>query len=143
MQDCIFCKIVAKALPSCRVYEDDLTIAFLDIGPIVKGHTLVVPRQHIDPLTAAPPAILTACLQTVQRVMQAHMQALGADGVNLHQANGAAAGQVVPHLHFHVIPRFTNDGHHWNWHAKSYTEKNAMEEMANRIARGIPGEMPA
>lgn len=133
MQDCIFCKIVAGEIPSCKVYEDEHTIAFMDIGPLVKGHTLVIPKQHCDPLTAASPDILAACMQSVQRVMQALQKALNADGVNLHQANGAAAGQVVPHLHFHVIPRFANDGHHWNWHAKPYESPDTMQNMATRI----------
>jgi len=136
MDDCIFCKIVAGEIPSCNVYEDELTIAFLDIGPLVKGHTLVIPRQHIDPLTAASTEILSACMQTVQRVMQALQKSLGADGVNLHQANGAAAGQVVPHLHFHVVPRFANDGHHWNWKAQPYESPEAMQQLAQRITAG-------
>jgi len=143
MQDCIFCKIIAGEIPSCRVYEDDQTIAFLDIAPIVQGHTLVIPRQHVDPLTDASPQVLMACLQTVQRVMRAQSRALGADGINLHQANGAAAGQVVPHLHFHVIPRFDKDGHHWNWQARSYTDTKAMQAMAQRIASNFGGAAPA
>lgn len=133
MDKCIFCKIVAGEIPSCNVFEDEHTLAFLDIGPLVQGHTLVIPRQHIDPLTAAPAKILTACMQTVQRVMTALQTALGADGINLHQANGAAAGQVVPHLHFHVVPRFENDGHHWNWKAQSYESSDAMQQLAQRI----------
>ena len=133
MQDCIFCKIVAGEIPSCKVYEDEHTIAFMDIGPLVKGHTLVIPKEHYDPFTAAPTEILTACMQTVKRVMQALQKSLDTQGVNLHQANGAAAGQVVPHLHFHVVPRFADDGHHWNWNPKSYASPEAMQKMANRI----------
>ncbi len=137
MQDCVFCKIVAGNMPCCKVWEDKQTIAFMDIAPLVKGHTLVIPKKHYDPFTAAPLEVLTACMQTVQRVMHALRVSLGADGVNLHQANGAAAGQVVPHLHFHVVPRFADDGHHWNWNAKSYASAEAMQQMANRIKEHI------
>ena len=137
MQDCIFCKIVAGSIPSCKVYEDENTIAFMDVGPLVKGHTLVIPKKHHDPLTDTPPETLLACMQTVKLVMQAQQKALGCQGVNLHQANGAAAGQVVPHLHFHVIPRFVDDGHHWNWNAQSYATQEAMQEMAQRIQENI------
>ncbi len=133
MQDCIFCKIVAGDIPACKIYEDEHTLAFMDIGPLVKGHTLVIPKTHYDPLSETPTEILTACMQTVQRVMQAQQKALSAVGVNLHQANGAAAGQVVPHLHFHIIPRFADDGHHWNWNPQSYANPEAMQKMANRI----------
>ncbi len=133
MQDCIFCKIVAGEIPSCKVYEDELTLAFMDIGPLVKGHTLVIPKQHYDPLTDAPAEVLVACIQTVKRIMQAQQQALNCHGVNMHQANGAAAGQVVPHLHFHVVPRFADDGHHWNWKPQSYKSPEAMRQMATRI----------
>jgi len=135
--DCIFCKLVAGKIPSTRIYEDEETLAFLDIAPIINGHALVIPKTHFDPLTATPPAILAACMATVQRVAQAQLTALGADGVNIHQANGAAAGQVVPHLHFHVIPRFAGDGHHWNWHGHAYGNMAEMQELGSKLKRAI------
>ena len=116
--NCIFCKIIAGAIPSTRVYEDAHVLAFMDIGPVIKGHTLVIPKQHVDPITAAPADVLARVMAVVQKIAQAQMNGLKADGVNILQANGAAAGQVVPHLHFHVVPRFKTDGHHWNWAAK-------------------------
>ena len=96
--ECIFCRIVRGEIPAVRVYEDADTLAFMDIGPIVKGHVLVIPKTHHDPLTAAPPETLHAVIATVQRIAAAQMSALGAAGVNVHQANGAAAGQVVPEI---------------------------------------------
>jgi histidine triad (HIT) family protein len=140
MTDCIFCKIVAGEIPSCRVYEDEYTLAFMDIAPIVKGHTLVIPRKHYDPLVETPTDILAACMKTVRIVMKAQMQSLHIDGANVHQANGAAAGQVVPHLHFHVIPRFENDNHHWNWKAGAYDTPEEMQTMSARIANSIQPE---
>ncbi len=131
--DCIFCKIVAGQLPACKVHEDADTLAFMDIGPIVPGHTLVIPKIHIDPLTAAPAAILQKLIIMVQNIAQAQFSALKADGVNIMQANGQAAGQVVPHLHFHVIPRFTADGHHWNWQSHPYANNDTMQTLAEQI----------
>jgi histidine triad (HIT) family protein len=131
--DCIFCKIVAGQLPSCKVYEDTDTLAFMDIGPIVPGHTLVIPKLHVDPLTAAPPAILQKLILVVQKIARAQLNAFKADGVNVMQANGQAAGQVVPHLHFHVIPRFATDGHHWNWQPHPYAKNEEMGALAEKI----------
>jgi len=128
--NCIFCRIVAGELPAFKVYEDAETLAFMDIGPIIKGHTLVIPKQHFDPITATPEPVLTQLLAVVKKIAQAQMNGLRADGVNVMQANGTAAGQVVPHVHFHVIPRFATDGHRWNWAAKKYDDPNEMKKLA-------------
>ena len=136
--DCIFCKIVAGAVPSTRVYDDADTLAFMDSGPIVKGHTLVIPKAHFDSIAVTPPAVLQKLILVVQRVARAQFAGLAADGVNVTQANGATAGQVVPHLHFHVIPRFRTDGHHWNWKAQSYDGPAEALAFAKRIADALP-----
>jgi len=135
--DCIFCKIIAGEIPSSKVYEDEYTLAFMDISPIVKGHTLVIPKSHHDPITKTPDEVLSRCIIMAKRVAQAQMNVLDADGVNLHQANGAAAGQVVPHIHFHVIPRYDDDNHHWNWNSREY---DSMDEMAG-IGERLNAEM--
>ncbi len=135
--DCIFCKIVAGEIPSTQVYEDADTLAFMDISPLIEGHTLVIPKAHHDPITETPVEVLCRCMAVVKRVAQAQMDVLGADGVNVHQANGAAAGQVVPHLHFHVIPRFKDDGHHWNWNHKDYDSMDAMIELGGALNAAV------
>jgi len=135
--DCIFCKIVKGELPCTRIYEDDDTLAFLDIGPIVKGHCLVIPKRHYDPITAIPEEDLKNLILSVQKVASAIKNGLAADGLNITQANGAVAGQVVPHVHFHVIPRFEGDGHSWNWNAKAYDNTNEMEACAQRICSAL------
>lgn len=136
-ESCIFCKIAAGQIPSTRVYEDDLLLAFLDIGPIVKGHTLVIPKAHYDPITAVPPALLGRLMAVAQKIVGAMQKELGADGVNLHQANGAAAGQVVPHMHLHIIPRFNDDGHHWNWKSTVYRTPAEAQALAERLRAGL------
>jgi histidine triad (HIT) family protein len=135
--NCLFCKIVAGQLPACTVHEDADTLAFMDIGPIVHGHTLVIPKVHVDPLTSTPPEILQKLIVVVQKIAQAQMKAFRADGINVIQSNGRAAGQVVPHLHFHVIPRFSDDGHHWNWTPRPYAKPEDMNALADRIKAAL------
>ncbi len=133
MNDCIFCRIVRGELPCTKLYEDADVLSFLDIGPLVKGHALVIPKAHFDPLTAVPPDLLGTLIVVAQKIAAAQLAGLHADGVNLHQANGSCAGQVVPHVHFHVIPRFANDGHHWNWKAGRYASPEEMKQRAEAI----------
>ena len=128
--DCIFCKIVKGEIPATKVYEDNEFLAFMDIGPIIKGHTLVIPKEHYDSITATPADVLGKLIKLVQRIAGAQMNGLNADGVNIMQNNGKAAGQDVPHIHFHVIPRFEGDGHKWNWDAKSYESTEEMNVYA-------------
>jgi histidine triad (HIT) family protein len=139
---CVFCRIVRGELPSVRLYEDDAVLAFMDIGPIVKGHALVIPKRHYDPITETPDDVLGRLVAVVRRIASAQMSGLGADGVNVHQTNGAVAGQVVPHVHFHVIPRFRGDGHSWNWRAKRYDDPSEMEALAGRIRGGLATPSP-
>ncbi|MHA3703732.1 HIT family protein [Jatrophihabitans sp. YIM 134969] len=107
--DCIFCGIVAGRLPAVRVDEDELTVAFLDVNPATRGHTLVVPRRHARDLLAVDAADLAACAVGAQRVAAVLVERLGAAGVNVVNACGRAAWQSVPHLHLHVVPRYADD----------------------------------
>ncbi len=138
--DCVFCKIVAGELPAARVYEDTEILAFMDIGPVVKGHTLVIPKTHYDPITRTPQAMLQKLIVAVQRIALAHIEGLGADGVNVAQANGESAGQIVPHIHFHVIPRFANDGHSFNWTPRQYEQPEEMTRYAEKIRNALQAQ---
>ncbi|MCU0857529.1 MAG: HIT family protein [Pontiellaceae bacterium] len=135
----IFEKIVNREIPAVIVYEDEHTLAFMDIGPIIKGHTLVIPKVCYDPVTETPDEVLAGLIRICKRIAAAQIRGLGADGVNIIQNNGAAAGQEVPHLHFHVIPRFEGDGHRWNWAAKKYDNPAEMEKLAEKIRQGLNG----
>lgn len=135
--NCVFCGIVKGEIPATRIYEDDDVIAFMDIGPVVKGHALVVPKAHHNPITQTPIAVLHKLIAVVQKVARAQIAGLSADGVNVSQANGQTAGQVVPHIHFHVIPRFAADGHHWNWTPRKYESPAEMQDYANRIRQAL------
>jgi histidine triad (HIT) family protein len=133
VSDCIFCRIVAKEIPATIIHEDDDVLVFMDIGPIIKGHALVISKQHYDPVTETPDAVLAKLHIMAKRVAAAQMNGLGADGVNIMQNNGAAAGQEVPHIHLHVIPRFIGDGHHWNWNPTTYDDFDEVAELAEKM----------
>jgi len=107
---CIFCRIAAGELPSEKVHEDDRTLAFMDVNPSTRGHALVIPKRHSTDLHDIAPDDLAACMRTVQRVAASVIDSLGADGVNVLNNTGRAAGQVVFHFHVHVIPRYDGDG---------------------------------
>lgn len=103
--DCVFCAIGAGEIPSLKIYEDDVAIAFLDINPMSRGHALVVPRRHCEGLLDADAELLSAMIGRVRKVAGIMKERLGFDGFNILQNNGEAAGQTVKHLHFHIIPR--------------------------------------
>lgn len=136
-EDCIFCKIVAGEIPCSKVYEDDHTLAFLDINPAVKGHTLVIPKQHCRNLLDGEPETLKACMATAKKVAHGLLE-WGVDGVNLLQNNEPAAGQVVFHIHFHLFPRYEGDKRAWGWRGSPYPEGEAEKlqvELANAIEK--------
>ncbi len=107
--NCLFCKIVAGDIPSTQVFEDERTIAFMDINPGTRGHLLVIPRAHAADLLEIGFEDLSACALTAQRMAQRVKDKLGADGVNLMNSCGADAWQTVFHFHIHVIPRYKGD----------------------------------
>ncbi len=107
--ECIFCKIVNREIPCEKVYEDDSVVAFLDIFPAAPGHILIVPKSHFDTMINTPDHLLAHLVTVSKKAACALMRGLGAQGVNLLQNNGEVAGQIVPHVHFHVVPRFRDD----------------------------------
>ncbi|MFN3167083.1 MAG: HIT family protein [Phycisphaeraceae bacterium] len=107
--DCIFCKIIAGEIPCHKLYEDDRVLAFLDIGPLSAGHALVIPKGHYELISEVPPEVAAAMFKIVPGLSKAIMQATGALSWNLLQNNGGAAGQVVGHVHLHIIPRPAGD----------------------------------
>ena len=138
MTDCIFCKIIAKGeVPATEVYEDDSVYAFLDINPTNLGHTLVVPKKHYEDLFEIPDAELGILGARVKKVAAAVKKAMRADGINISMNNGTAAGQVVPHAHIHIIPRYENDGfHHWRGR-RGYRDEAEKTETATKIKSAL------
>jgi histidine triad (HIT) family protein len=107
--NCIFCKIVARKIPSSKIYEDENSLAFLDIAPFNKGHTIVIPKAHYINLLDFPESEMESYFTALKNVTIKIKEKLDADGINIMQNNFKAAGQVVNHLHFHVIPRWEDD----------------------------------
>ena len=107
--NCVFCAIAAGEIPSFKVYEDDIVLAYLDINPFTKGHVLVIPKEHTEGLLDTPDATLAAVIARVKKVAAHIKEALPCDGFNILQNNGEAAGQTVRHIHFHIVPRWNGD----------------------------------
>ncbi len=105
MKECIFCKIIKGELPSYKVYEDEKVVAFEDINPISKGHTLVIPKIHAENIWDIPEDYLLAIYRAAKKLSDAIKKALNPVGIAFLQLNGKGAGQVIPHYHLHIIPR--------------------------------------
>jgi len=134
--NCVFCKIVAGQLPSFKLLEDDLTIAFMDINPVNPGHALAVAKGHWPTVDVIPADVLAAVARTAQRIAKASMTVLKPAGINLVQANGAAAGQSVPHLHIHIMPRRPGDDVSLNWQSIP-GERAAIEAIYNKLKAAL------
>lgn len=135
MDECVFCKIIKGDIPSSKVYEDDDVLAFLDINPVNKGHTLVIPKQHFETITDIPEELLGKVIAAAKKITHAVIKAVEADGAVVTQTNNEAAGQSVPHLHFHIIPRFKGDGLKF-WPQGKY-EEGQMQDFADKIKKDL------
>ena len=135
-EDCVFCKIVAGEIPATKIYEDDVVLAFLDIGPISDGHTLVISRQHVEKLHECPAELLGQVGSHLGKIAKAVASAMNSEGYNVLCNNGRAAGQIVDHLHFHIIPRNSGDGVFQRWPSYEYPE-GKIDEIAGRIRENL------
>lgn len=131
MDNCLFCKIVKKEIPANVVFENNSVVAFLDICPVNPGHTLIVSKKHFENFEKTDKAVASEIIVKAQKIASGIVRAVGADGFNLSTNNGSAAGQVVMHTHFHIIPRFNGDGLK-NWPHKDIS-KEEMQEIKNKI----------
>lgn len=132
--DCIFCKIVKGEIPSAKVTETEKVFSFLDINPINPGHLLVVPKIHYTTIFEIPDSCLSELVSIVKKLSSAVYKAMGAEGINVLQNNFRAAGQLIDHAHFHIIPRFTNDGFLTSWPGKSLSEDDLKHILARITA---------
>jgi len=135
--DCIFCKIISGEIPSVEIYEDDRVLAFMDINPLNDGHILIIPKAHAATIHEISEADFLAVMSATHKLAAAVQKTLGPDGINILQLNGEAANQVVPHLHVHIVPRWSGDGltvSQWNL-APGDMEK--IKELADQIKSEI------
>jgi histidine triad (HIT) family protein len=131
----IFARILRGELPKVAVYEDDRTLAFMDIMPSVEGHTLVIPKEPAEGIFDLTPEGAGAVIATTQKVARAVKTALAAPGIMLVQLNGGAAGQSVPHLHFHILPRA--EGLDLKLHGRGVVKPEVLERIAARIRAAL------
>jgi histidine triad (HIT) family protein len=136
VNDCLFCKMVAGQIPVTKIYEDDVVLSFLDIGPVSDGHALVIPVQHFEKLHDCPSELLGKVCARLGRIAAAVAKAMNSDGYNVLCNNGRAAGQLIEHLHFHIIPRNSGDGVFDHWPAYKY-EKGKIEKIAVKIRENL------
>ena len=130
--DCIFCKIIAGQIPCFKLFENDDTLAFMDINPANEGHALVIPKEHARDIYAVSDAAITATVTTAKKIAAAVDKTLNPDGINLLQCNGPAAAQSVFHFHMHVLPRREGDELKLNWGIKP-GDMEAIGALAERI----------
>ena len=130
--DCIFCKLANGVFPTNSIYEDDTFNVILDAGPATKGHALILPKEHYDNLYELPDETAGKAMILAKKLAGEMSRRLNADGLNVVQNNGAAAGQTVMHYHLHLIPRYKNDGQHILWQP-SEPSKKELEETRNLL----------
>lgn len=136
MQGCVFCGIAEGKIPSEKLYETENVLSFMDINPGTKGHCLVIPKKHAETITDVSEKDLRDVISAVQKVAKAIKKSLSPEGLNVHQSNGAIAGQVVNHAHFHIFPRFKGDGQSFKWIHTQYKE-GEMQEIAGKIRKNL------
>lgn len=132
----IFTRIFRGQIPCQRIFENEHILAMLDINPLAEGHTLVVPKRQVERLEQLPPEEAAEIARHLGRIAARIVAVTGAEGYNILQNNGAAAGQVVPHVHFHIIPRRSGDGLGYRWNARS-ADPAALAALAERIRGGL------
>lgn len=138
MSDCIFCKIIGGEVPAFKIYEDANFLAFLDVNPRTKGHTLVIPKHHASTLLELPDNHVRGIFLVVKKVAGALTKTLGAKAFTIGSNNGELSGQVVSHLHLHIIPRYDSDKHHAGFESAfpvDEEEKTRLNEIVIKIGK--------
>lgn len=135
MTDCIFCKVISNEIPSFKVYEDDVFLAILDIHPVNQGHILVLPKEHYNNFLETPAEVVCELAKLVQKLAMSVLKATGAPAFNATINNGTEAGQMIFHTHFHIIPRFAEDGLK-SWEHKDYGS-GEMEQIGEEIKKHL------
>ena len=137
--DCIFCKIVAGQIPCYKLHEDQQALAFLDVGPLSRGHCLIIPKTHYATIDQMPIEQVQACTGLIPALSRAITAAVGVRDWNILQNNGRLAGQAVDHVHFHIIPRQADDGLGFRWPAgklEGEDAKKLVEAINSKLAAG-------
>ena len=134
-EDCIFCKIAEGKIPSKTLYEDERFRVILDLGPVARGHALILPKDHAENIYELSEETAAAAMSLAKRMAIVMRDRLNCDGLNLIQNNGEAAGQTVAHFHMHVIPRYKEDGQKIGWTPREATEEE-LESVKTQLTQG-------
>jgi histidine triad (HIT) family protein len=134
--NCLFCKMAAGQIPVTKIYEDEDVLSFLDIGPLSNGHTLVIPKRHFENLHDCPVELISKVVSQIGRIAAAMIEALNYEGYNILCNNGRAAGQLIEHLHFHIVGRKSGDGLFNRWPSHKY-EAGKIETIAVEIRKKL------
>lgn len=135
MEECLFCKIIRKEIPAQFVYEDDASVAVLDVNPRAPGHTMVLPRAHASHLLELEEGSVGPLFRTVKHVTEALQRTFSPDGFTIGINHGRAAGQAIDHLHVHIIPRWKDDGGHSIHSLVNNTPEASLEEIRSKIVK--------
>lgn len=130
MSDCLFCKIISGQIPCHKIFENDRVLAFLDIGPVSAGHTLIIPKAHAENLAAGSAADARALIEVIYELAPKIMKALGANGYNLGMNHGEVAGQDVMHTHLHIMPRRQGE-------PRAFVKQHPSQEELAKVAEQI------
>ena len=133
VKECVFCKIIRGEIPCCKVYEDDLILAFLDIAPFNIGHTVIIPKDHQNSITTLDEIYANRIIKIAPKIGVALMRTINAEGFNLFLNNGSVAGQTVWHCHMHVLPRFAGDKVVISSEPMKYDSMDQMSELAEKL----------
>ncbi|MBQ9445317.1 MAG: HIT family protein [Victivallales bacterium] len=133
VKECVFCKIIRGEIPCCKVYEDDLILAFLDIAPFNIGHTVIIPKDHQNSITTLDEIYANRIIKIAPKIGVALMRTINAEGFNLFLNNGSVAGQTVQHCHMHVLPRFAGDKVVISSEPMKYDSMDQMSELAEKL----------
>ena len=133
VKECVFCKIIRGEIPCCKVYEDDLVLAFLDIAPFNIGHTVIIPKDHQNSITTLDEIYANRIIKMAPKIGVALMRTINAEGFNLFLNNGSVAGQTVWHCHMHVLPRFAGDKVVISSEPQKYDSMDQMAELAGKL----------
>lgn len=133
---CIFCDIITKSIPSYVVYEDEMCIGFLDIAPITKGHTLLIPKVHCNNLLDFDVQYSESIMHGLQVISKALTSAFPVEGIHILQNNGSGAGQMIFHVHWHIIPRYVDDGL-VHWQGKTTSHQEELHSIADSIMNNL------
>ena len=136
-KSCIFCSIIAGEIPSAQVYRDSDFVVIMDKYPINRGHTLVIPVKHYDTLLHMASEEVGKLYAAVPAIAKAVVSAVAADGFNIGQNNGIAANQIVPHVHVHIIPRFSDDSPDGKWPTRRVADMKELDALAEKIRKKV------